>query len=302
MFRTPLIGTLLLLAIFFEGVVAQTPSSSPVSPLADTPINRIQNEEVESLFGGARGTGIVRIPASAFEAGSGLIAFDEFPVNTTNPTYQPGDYGGDSEDPVVTFDGFFAGQELGDAASCPDGAALTGCVIGDPTSPLVLDSSAPDTSITTDGANPTSPVLSGTPRFNGPVAIFFDRDQAGIGLEGGFFDAIGGTAITAFDRDGNVLGSVTNEEEGIEFLGLVTTDGSTQIAGLLFSLVGAEPAGFAIDNLRFGEQGEVAPPDPGPDPDPEPPLSVPAMNLWSILTLILLFSIVGGIKAIYTRL
>jgi hypothetical protein len=80
---------------------------------------------------------------------------------------------------------------------------------------------------------------------------------AGVGLSGGFFNAIGGTAITAFSRTGAVLGSVTNTGLGIEFLGLVTDDGTESIAGLLFSLVGPEPAGFAIDNLRFGARGQI---------------------------------------------
>lgn len=79
-------------------------------------------------------------------------------------------------------------------------------------------------------------------------------------MDGGFFDAIGGTAIRAFDRAGTLLGSVTNTGTGIEFLGLVTDDGQNRIAGLQFSLVGSEPAGFAIDNLRFARAGQVVVP------------------------------------------
>ncbi len=123
---------------------------------------------------------------------------------------------------------------------------------------------APDTFINPDGANPTSPVLSGTPLFNGPIAILFDIDQAGVGFDGGFFDAAGSTGITAFARDGSLLGTVVNLGTGIEFLGLVTDDGSAAIAGVFLDLVGSEPAGFAIDNLRFGERGEVIVPNPAP--------------------------------------
>jgi hypothetical protein len=204
---------------------------------------------------------VIRIPESAFTPAAGLITFSEFPLNTVNPTYTPANYGGGAGAPTVTFDGFFAGQALGTAATCPAGAMVTGCVVGSPTGPLSLAPASPNTFITSDGANPTSPVLSGTPQFNGPIAILFSNDQAGVGLTGGFFDAIGGTAITAFARDGSVLGSVVNTGTGIEFLGLVTTDGTAQIAGLLFSLVGSEPAGFAIDNLRFGLAGQVVTPN-----------------------------------------
>lgn len=208
----------------------------------------------------AQAVTIIRVPEASFVAGSGLITFSEFPLGTVNPTYAPANYGGGAGSPTVTFEGYFSGQSIGTGATCPPGAAVSGCVVGSPTSPLTLDPAAPDTFITTDSANPTSPVLSGTPRFNGPVSILFDIDVTGVGLDGGFFDAIGGTAITAFARDGSVLGQVTNTGTGIEFLGLVTSDGSEQIAGLQFSLVGDEPAGFAIDNVRFGRTGQVIPP------------------------------------------
>jgi len=162
----------------------------------------------------------------------------------------------------VTFEGYFTGQSLGTAGTCPAGAAVTGCMVGAPTGPLSLAAAAPDTFITNDGAAPTSPVLSGTPTFNGPIAILFSTPQFGVGLSGGFFNAAGGTAITAYDVNGNVLGSVTNTGLGIEFLGLVTDDNTASIAGLLLSLVGPEPAGFGIDNVRFGVQGQVVVPEP----------------------------------------
>lgn len=211
---------------------------------------------------------VIRIDETAFTPDAGLITFSEYSVGTVNPTYSPADYGGGAGAPTVNFGGFFTGQSLGGAGDCPAGAALTGCVIGTPTASLSLDPTSPDTFITTDGANPTSPVLSGTPRFNGAISILFDTDLAGVGLDGGYFDAIGGTAITAFDRAGNIIGSVLNEGLGIEFLGLVTEDGSNAIAGLQFSLVGAEPAGFAIDNLRFGTGDQIDIPPVAGVPEP----------------------------------
>lgn len=205
--------------------------------------------------------GIVRVAAADFVAGAGLITFSEFAVGTVNPTYAPATYGGGVGSPTVTFDGFFSGQSLsGNAAvDCP-GAAASACVVGSPSGPLSLDGASPNTFITTDSDNPTSPVLSGTPTFNGPIAVLFDVDLAGVGFDGGFFNAVGSTGITAFARDGSLLGTVSNLGLGIEFLGLVTDDGSEQIAGVFLDLVGSEPAGFAIDNLRFGRRGQVAVP------------------------------------------
>ena len=74
------------------------------------------------------------------------------------------------------------------------------------------------------------------------------------------------TAITAFDRDGNLLGSVSNEGTGIEFLGLVNDNPTAVIAGVFLDLIGAEGSGFAIDNLRFGVVGEVVEPTNVPVP------------------------------------
>ncbi len=211
--------------------------------------------------------GIIRVTEGNFVAGSGLITFSEFSGGTVNPTYAPGDYGGGAGSPTVTFDGYFSGQMLSatPGTDCP-GAAASACVVGNPTDPLSLDAASPDTSIVSDGANPTSPVLSGSPIFNGPIAILFDTDQVGVGFDGGYFNAVASTGITAFARDGTLLGTVANTGLGIEFLGLVTDDGSAQIAGVFLDLVGAEPAGFAIDNVRFGVAGQVVVPGEVPAP------------------------------------
>jgi hypothetical protein len=204
---------------------------------------------------------IVAAP-SDFSSPTGLITFSEKPVETVNPIYLASDYSGAAGAPTVSFGAIFAGQTVG-VAPFPAGAATSGVVNGTPTGPLALSG---NTRIVTDIDNPTSPVLSGTPRFNGPVSILFSSNVSGVGLEGGFFDAIGSTAIKAFDRNGATLGSVLNTALGIEFLGLKTDDGTNQIAGLQFSLVGAESAGFAIDNLRF----TTAVAAPGATSVPEP--------------------------------
>jgi len=137
---------------------------------------------------------------------------------------------------------------------------------GSPTGPLTLDPASPGTFTVFDGSAPRSPVLSGSPLFNGPIAIEFSTPQSGVGLVGGFFNAIGGTAITAFDINGNAIGSIANDKLGLEFLGLVTNDSSAVIAGLLFSLVGPELAGFAVDDIRFGVGEQVVVPGGTPLP------------------------------------
>ena len=212
------------------------------------------------LAASAHAAGIIDIDEAAFQAGAGQITFSEFPAGTVNPTYTPADYGGGAGSPTVTFGGFFTGQALGTGATCPPGAALTGCVVGNPTGPLTLDPTSPQTFITGDSAQLNPPILSGSPQFNGPIAIEFSTPQTGVGLIGGFFDAANSTAITAYDANGNVIGSVTNPTTGDAFLGLVTADHSATISGLLFSLVGDEPAGFDVDDIRFGVGEQVVVP------------------------------------------
>lgn len=221
-----------------------------------------------SLAAQTASAGIIRIDKGAFQPGAGLITFSEVPLGTVNPSYTPADYGGDASEPNVNFGGFFTGQSLSatPATDCPGGAS-TGCVVGTPSGPLSLDPNSPTTHTQTDSANPTSPVLSGSPTFNGPVAILFNEGVAGVGLDGGFFDAPNSTKIEAFDADGNSLGFVTNTGTGIEFLGLVTDNKAEDIHGLIFSLVGDEPAGFAIDNLYFGASDQIVVPPTGvPEP------------------------------------
>lgn len=213
---------------------------------------------------------VVQITEGAFQPTAGLITFSEYAVGTNNPTYTPAQYGGDAGSPNVATGGWFQGQSLSlsPGADCP-GAAATACVVGNPTGPLTLDLFSPTTFITSDGANPTSPVLSGSPIFNGGIALLFSIDQVAVGFTAGFFDAIGSTGITAFARDGSLLGTVVNSITGIEFLGLATDDGQAEIAGVFLDLVGNEPAGFAVDNIRFGQADDVVlPPDPNVVPLP----------------------------------
>src|SRR3546814_2340456 len=91
-----------------------------------------------------------------------------------------------SGSPVVPTAGWFLGQSLSatPGVDCPGGAA-SACVVGSITGPLTLDPLSPDVFITGDGSNPTSPVLSGTPTFNGPISVWFDTDQFGVGFDGG---------------------------------------------------------------------------------------------------------------------
>ena len=223
---------------------------------------------------------VIRIEFDAFGAGAGQITFSELSIGTRNPIFQPGAYGAGPDGVLVGFGGFFEGQAIGTTATCPAGAATSGCVVGKPVAPLRLAMSAPDTRIQSDGSNPRSPALSGSPVFNGPVSFVFDRDVAGVGLAGGYFDSPRSTAIQAFDRQGNLIGGVRNLGTGMEYLALVTEDGTDRIAGVQFSLVGPEGAGFAVDDVSFARSGNLVRDNITglKPPEPQVPL-IPGMQL-----------------------
>ena len=120
---------------------------------------------------------------------------------------------------------------------------------------VVFSGSAPFTTL--DRANPTAPVLSGTPLFHGAITVTFvnpdDPTETAVAnnvaFHAGYFDAIGSTTITYFDSDGAVVGSVLNTQYGIQHF--VAPQG---IGGFTISPSSNDPAGFAIDNLAFEVQ------------------------------------------------
>ena len=209
--------------------------------------------------------GVVRIEERQFKAGAGRITFSEVPLGTVNPVYPPALYHGGADSPTVRFAGHFRGRRMGTPNECPRGA------------PVTLDMASPRVETMDNSGVPSSqsPELGGTPRWNGPIAIWFDRDLAAVGLQGGWFDAAGGVAITVYDRQGRVLGRTANRGLGFEFMGLATRDLAPRIAGLEFHLVGDEPAGFGVDNIRFGAPQQIDLPGVTP-PAPTPPAPTPA--------------------------
>lgn len=219
---------------------------------------------------------VVQITQDA--AGPVRINFDKPGVNSSNPVFAPADYGGGTGAPTVSFAGFFAGQTL---TNCGFLGTPLACLEGVPSGPLSLNTdSGSKAVVTTDTQRPGSlQVLAGTgpngSLFTGPIAILFSSGISAFGLDGGWFDAPGSTSMSAYGRDGKLLGSVRNDSTGIEFLGLGSNDGTDPIAGILLQFVAAETAGISIDNLRFataasepgnggnGNNGGGAAPEPG---------------------------------------
>jgi len=108
--------------------------------------------------------------------------------------------------------------------------------------------------ITTDGSSPTSPILSGTPRFFGRITGTFVNPEnpaqispvSGFSFTSGYFDSIGSVRIEWFDKDGNKLGQRSNTKYAIE--GFEIADAGP-IASWSIGIFADEPAGYGIDNF-----------------------------------------------------
>lgn len=112
--------------------------------------------------------------------------------------------------------------------------------------------------ITGDGANPTSPVLSGSPLFEGDITGTFVIPGTEIPtvvesftLDAGYFNELNSTRIEWFNPDGEKLGQVTNSIFGIERFTI--TGGN--IASWKIGIIATETAGYAIDNVSFTPVG-----------------------------------------------
>ncbi|EIC22955.1 Ig-like domain-containing protein [Thiorhodovibrio frisius] len=195
---------------------------------------------------------LLKIGQNDFTPLATVIDFDEVdvPMGTENPVFEFTNID-KLGDVTVSFGQQFVGQT----------------VIG--TRPVTLDDTTPDGPLRLDltqgvvetvydGADGhTSPVLSGSPTFNGPIAVHFSQPVAAVGLKGGYFDALESTTIEVFDINGNSIGEIQNSIKGFEFYGLTTDTGQNLIAGLSFYITGNEPAGFEIDDITFGAADTV---------------------------------------------
>lgn len=107
--------------------------------------------------------------------------------------------------------------------------------------------------ITSDGANPTSPVLSGVPVFGGDIeGRFTNPDELGRTVDSfafdiGYINNPGAVVVQLFDADGQQLTSVPVNSTGIVPV-VVTYPG---VASFKITATGYEAAGWAIDNFAF---------------------------------------------------
>jgi hypothetical protein len=109
--------------------------------------------------------------------------------------------------------------------------------------------------ISEDGSNPTSPVLSGYPQFNGSITGKFVDPATGkagtvneFSLDAGYFDDLHSTKLTWYNSAGKAIGSATDSIIGIQHFDITS---ATPIAKFKIKEIGTELSGYAIDNVSF---------------------------------------------------
>jgi hypothetical protein len=110
--------------------------------------------------------------------------------------------------------------------------------------------------ITTDIDNPTSPVLSGTPKFSGAIEGSFVNADTGrkvaqrrFEMDAGYFNAPASVRITLYDKKGNEILRQKNTQLGIQHF--VFKNLPTPVHKFRIQTIGDEPFGYAIDNVAF---------------------------------------------------
>ncbi|GGO90560.1 SGNH/GDSL hydrolase family protein [Wenjunlia tyrosinilytica] len=107
--------------------------------------------------------------------------------------------------------------------------------------------------ISPDGANPTSPVLSGSPLFHGGIQGRFvrpsgkQRTVSRFSLDVGYIDDPGSVAVTAYGSDGKQVAKHVVDQTGI----VPVTVEAKGIASFRVDEEAGESAGFAIDNVAY---------------------------------------------------
>jgi hypothetical protein len=188
---------------------------------------------------------IEQVPAQEDNAEPSVPSTSVTPPAVAAQTPGPAAVGAATDDTTITFSEFLGGVPITDAYK-DEGILFSGSGAGD------------EPFITGDGANPTSPVLSGSPLFSGPIVGKFvlpgttsPTTVNSFSLDVGYINSPNSVAISAFGLGGALLKRVSASQAGINHI----TVNAGGIASFRVEAVGNEPAGFAIDNVSFRRGG-----------------------------------------------
>ncbi|MBP0019501.1 MAG: hypothetical protein J7647_18360 [Cyanobacteria bacterium SBLK] len=203
--------------------------------------------------------GVLLVEEDSFSSPTGQITFNERSSNLWTARYEPSAYGGGTEAPTVTFRAFFEGQNYSEDSDRDCGGSMgLGCIVGNPSAPLALAST--NAYVRSAQARAESSASNGMvldTQNHAAYSAYFDRDVARIGVRILGFNEEGRTAIKVYDRQGRLLGRVSNHRRGDEFFGFATEDNEDRIAGLQVSMLESEFNGYLLGDIAFVQKVDI---------------------------------------------
>jgi Cutinase len=139
---------------------------------------------------------------------------------------------------------------------------------------LIFSGASPDELpfIARDGVSLTNPVLSGYPRFHGPIKGEFvvpgssqPTTVNGLAMDIGYIDDPDSVQLTVTTKTGSE--TIVANEYGFNHL----ESNASEITGFSVEETSYDEAGFEIDNVSFTPGAPPAPPPQSPPPAPTPP-------------------------------
>ncbi|WP_298189926.1 pre-peptidase C-terminal domain-containing protein [Novosphingobium sp.] len=103
--------------------------------------------------------------------------------------------------------------------------------------------------ITTDSAQPDSPVIAANASYKGPVFIYFDDAVTSASLDVGYFNNLGSTRVEFRDAAGQLIQATTNSGYGVLTF---SCDDPGGIASIAIIDQAFDDAGFSVDTIVFG--------------------------------------------------
>ncbi|MGB3513357.1 MAG: putative Ig domain-containing protein [Microcoleaceae cyanobacterium] len=196
--------------------------------------------------------GLHLVDTDTFKTATGYITFKENSSDLWTVKYEPKDYGAESQAPTITFRAFFEGQVYSEDHSSDCGfSSELGCIVNTPSSPLSLADNPVVRSARTKQESTASDGYVLDTEDHAAYSALFDKDIASIGVRVLGFDSVGNTLIKVYDREGQLLGQVSNHRRGDEFFGFATDDGQNKIAGLQVSMIDEEFDGYLLGDMTF---------------------------------------------------
>ncbi len=179
----------------------------------------------------------------ALMAGPPVVSASEQTPDSTGPTadpvgHVPYGFAAVQADGTITFDEFALGTTIVDQYQAAG----------------VRFSQLFPAFLTSDRSQPTSPVISGSPKFSGPIDFSVVDPNSGassitngVSFEVGYIDNRLSILVTTFDRFGNTLGSFRPNSLGINQVEIPLSG----ISRVRIEATEFEAQGFAVDNLRL---------------------------------------------------